>query len=120
MREPDREDLASHSGPTSCDMAREGRGVSSDEKATGDPRSGVRAGQPLSPEKNDIWAADAVALRGRQQEVVPLLAMGLPQPTGSETLRTHGNSSHGRRESPRLAVMDGITVRSENPKGAML
>ena len=94
MKEPYGEGIATHSGPAPCASGR---------KARREALVGVRAGEPLSPEKIDIWGSR----RGRSMRKATRRApswQGAGHPTGSETLCTHGNSSHGTREIPRLAA----------------
>jgi hypothetical protein len=97
MKEPYGEGLANHSGPAPCASGR---------KAKREALVGVRAGEPLSPEKIDVWGSR----RGRSMRKATRPGpsrRGPGHPTGSETLSTHGNSSHGTREIPRLAA-DGM------------
>ena len=91
--------VATHTGPESCAVAREGEG----EALTGEG-----AGQVLSREIHDprqepwlLWGADAVEIGGR-----PYLLCRQREtrwdPARSETLRTHRHISHGNREIRRL------------------
>src|SRR3954451_22183714 len=79
------EGLASHTGPESCVGSREG---------AGEALTGVRAGQPLSPEIFTVPGADVVPTGGRQH---PARGPGETRgdPAGSETLCTHVSTSRG-------------------------
>ena len=85
MRVPYGEGVASHTGPESCGGVR---------KAAVEALTGVRAGQPLSPEIFIVPGADAVPTGGRQH---PACRPGetRPDPAGSETLSTHVSTSRG-------------------------
>lgn len=86
------EGVATHTGPESCAVVREGGG----EALTGE-----RAGRALSRERcGQLRGADAVETGGRphrsrrQRET-------RPDPARSETPSTPGSTSHGNREIPR-------------------
>ena len=114
MQESYGKGVATHTGPESCAVAREGEG----EALTGE-----RAGQVLSREieiydPREPWplrGADAVEeggrphLSGRQR--VSKMGETRWHPARSETLRTHRPISHGNREvrrSPATRVADRI------------
>ena len=63
MKEPHGEGLASHTGPESCAVVREGGG----EALTGE-----RAGRPLSRETVLFWGADAVARKRKATPEAPI------------------------------------------------
>jgi hypothetical protein len=99
MKESYGEGVATHTGPESCAVAREGGG---------EALTGGRAGQVLSREiyapPRERWSlrgADAVEDGGRphpsyrQREI-------RQNPARSETLCTHRHTSHGNREIRRL------------------
>ena len=99
MKESYGEGVATHTGPESCVIVREG---------DGEALTGGRAGQVLSREmhgpRRESWVlrgADAVEeggrphLPGRHRET-------RQDPARSETLRTHRHISHGNREIRRL------------------
>ena len=100
--------VASHLGPESCAVVREG----GREALTGE-----RASRVLSREIGQrVWGASAVSVC-EGQHWSDRYREGRPGPTRSETPRAHGSSSHGNREVLWLAVADGATVRAVNPKG---
>jgi len=108
MKEPYREDVASHSGPESCVVTREG----GDEALTG-----VRVGWVLSREITGIdQGADAVLGSGKQHRSCRYRETR-SGPARSETPSMHGISSHGSREIPRLTSDDSTEARVVNPKG---
>jgi hypothetical protein len=101
MKESYGEGVATHTGPESCAVAREG---------DGEALTGGRAGQVLSREIHDprrepwpLRSADAVEeggrphLPGRQRKTRWDSAR-------SETLRTHRHTSHGNREIRRSSA----------------
>ena len=53
----------------------------------------------IEPRNQPEWGADAVSLCGRQDPVQRKRELGR-DPTGSETLCMHGNTSHENREIP--------------------
>lgn len=109
MKEPYEEGIASHFGPESCVVTREGGS---------EALTGVRAGWVLSREITEIvQGADAVPGSGRQHRRYRHREMP-PGPAWSETPCMYGNSSRGSREIPRLASEDSAEVRVVNPKGA--
>ncbi len=86
------EGVATHTGPESCAVAREGRG----EALTGE-----RAGRVLSRENfGPLRGADAVETGGRQHRARRQRETRR-DPARSETPGTHGSTSHGNREVPR-------------------
>ena len=110
MKESYSEGLASHAGPESCGVTREG-GV--------EALTGVRAGRVLSRVIREVSGADAVSTCGRQHpgrrngETKRDLAR-------SETSSMHGNSSCENREIPCLSVPDGGADREGKSKDASL
>ena len=106
MKESYGEGLANHTGPESCG----GAGNCVLEALTG-----VRAGRPLSREKEVVWGADAVGVSGRRRPLDRKREIGW-SPTRSETPRMHGNTSHGNREILCSPVVDGTTGRAEKSK----
>jgi hypothetical protein len=101
MQEPHDEGVATHIGPESCAAVREGRG---------EALTGVRAGQPLSREKEVLApGADAVSGSGRPHPHRRCRETE-GNPARSQTLRMHGNTLHGNREIPPLS---GSTVGPE-------
>jgi hypothetical protein len=108
MKESYGEGVATHTGPESC--AGGGNSV-------GEALTGARAGWPLSREIHApvrehrvVRGADAVEeggrrTPGRRQREAPR------DPARSKTPGTHGNTSHGNRESPRLSAVKGAADR---------
>ena len=94
MQESYDKGVANHVGPELCGVSRE---------AGLEALVGVRAGRVLSPESTQDWGADAVPLCGRPHPVHRQREMGW-DPTGSETPRMHGNTSHENREIPAFPV----------------
>jgi hypothetical protein len=90
MQESYGEGVATHTGSELCVAGREARG---------EALAGARAGRVLSPESNGEWGADAVGISGRLHLAHRQREMG-GGPTGSETSRMHGNTSHATREIP--------------------
>jgi len=82
--------VANHVDPELCVAGR---------KAGCEALVGSGAGQVLSPESTHVWGADAVPLCGRPHSVHRQREMGW-DPTGSQTLSMHGNTSHENREIP--------------------
>jgi hypothetical protein len=120
MKEPDGEDVASHTGPESC----EGGSNVALEALTG-----VRAGWVLSPEMSPVQGADAFLIDGRPHGP-SRHREGWTGPAGSRTPCTHGRTSRGgsgrlcrrarplgdgSREIPGSASM--VEVRIVNPQG---
>jgi hypothetical protein len=108
MKESYVEGLATHDGPESC--AGGGNSV-------GEALTGVRAGWVLSREINApvrehrvLRGADAVEDGGRPHRT-RRQREARPDPARSETPRTHGNTSHGNRESPRPSAAEGAADR---------
>src|SRR3990167_8868641 len=85
MQEPDGEDLASHTGPESC----EGGSNVALEALTG-----VRAGWVLSPVMSSVQGADAFRYAGRPHGP-SRHRQGWTDPAGSKTPGTHGRTSQG-------------------------
>ena len=108
MKVPYGEGLASHTGPESCVWTRKSAG----EALTGEVRAGL-----LSRERYyKLRGADAVHKSGRQNRLHRQGEM-LLDPAWSKTPCTHGSSSRGNREIPRLASGDSDEVRAVNPEG---
>jgi RNA-directed DNA polymerase len=102
MRESHGKDLASHPDPESCVGVR---------KDAGEALTGAHAGQPSSCE---IRSSGVPTLLGEAEGNSEGGIMGKPfsYPAQSETLCTHGNSSHGKREIPGVSA-GGAADRSE-------
>jgi len=101
MKESYVEGLASHSGPESCVVAREG---------TGEALTGVRAGRVLSRERNILRGADAVGVGGRPHPGHRYREMP-GDPARSETPSMYGNTSRENREIPCPPAADGVAGR---------
>jgi hypothetical protein len=97
------EGVASHTGPESCAVVREGRG----EALTGEC-----AGRVLSREiDGQLRGADAVVTGGRRNRARRKRETR-PDPARSETPSTHGSTSHGSREIPRPPEAEGAAGRA--------
>ena len=108
MKVPDGEGVANHTGPESCVYIRKDMG----EALTGDVRAVL-----LSRERyGKLRGADAVHKSGRQHRLCRYRERW-PDPAWSKTPCTHGSSTRGNREVPRLASGDGPEVRAVNPEG---
>ena len=101
MKESYVEGLATHSGPESCVVAREGRG---------EALTGVRAGRVLSRESNSLRDADAVGEGGRPHPAHRYREM-CRAPARSETPCMYGNTSRENREIPCPPAADGVAGR---------
>jgi len=101
MKESYVEGLATHDGPESCGVAREGEA---------EALIGVRAGWVLSRERILLRGADAVGGSGRPHPVHRYREMQR-DPARSETPSTYGNTSHGNREIPCPPTADGAMGR---------
>jgi RNA-directed DNA polymerase len=101
MQESYGEGLATHTGPESCAIAREG----GSEALTGE-----RAGWVLSRERSSLRDADAVEEGGRPH---PGRREGktLRSPARSETPSMPGHTSRENRESPWSPAVDGTEGR---------
>ena len=109
MKESYVEGLATHSGPESCVVAREG---------TGEALTGVRAGRVLSRERYEPFrGADLVKEQGRPHRLARYRECQ-QDPARSETPCMRPRTSCGNREVLRPAREDGALVRIGNPKGA--
>jgi len=106
MKESYVEGIANHDGPESCADIREGGG---------EALTGVRAGQVLSREIDQVWGADAVEGGGRQH-LVRRYREASQNPARSETLCTYGNTSRENREIPSPPVVDGTAGRAGKSK----
>ena len=103
MKESHRKDPASHPDLESCVGGR---------KDAGEALTGAHAGQPSSCEINHSRVpTPLVEAEGHTDGGV----IGKPpeDPAQSETLCMRGNSSRGKREIPRVPVVDGTAVRPE-------
>jgi len=108
MKEPDGEGPATHTGPESCVVTREGEG---------EALTGVRAGRLWSREnqkpvalRRALRGADAVAPSGRphprrRQRETPR------DPARSKTPSMYGHTSYGNREVPRSSAVEGAADR---------
>ena len=107
MKESYGEGLATHTGPESCEVAREG-GV--------EALTGVRAGRVLSRESFFLRSADAVGDVGRPRRRRRYRET-LADSARSETPGTYGDSWRGNRESLCLPTADGAAGRVGKPQG---
>jgi hypothetical protein len=101
MKESYVEGLATHDGPESCAVAREGGG---------EALTGVRAGRVLSRERDSLRGADPVGEWGRPHRQ-RRYREALADPARSETPCTYGNTSRGSREIPSSPAVDGTAGR---------
>ena len=85
MKEPDGEDLASHTGPESCEGG---------SNAALEALTGVRAGWVLSPVMSSVQGADAFLNDGRPHGPFRY-RKGWTGPAGSKTPGMHGRTSQG-------------------------
>jgi RNA-directed DNA polymerase len=94
MKESYGKDLASYPDPESCVGGRKG---------TGEALTGAHAGQPSSCEIRSSGAPTPLSeAEGNTEGGV--IGKPLPGPAQSETLCMRGNSSHGKREIPRVSA----------------
>jgi RNA-directed DNA polymerase len=108
MKESHGEGLATHTDPESCGVACKG-----DVEAL----TGARAGQVFSRENVLLRGADAVRRSGRQHPAHRYREMRW-DPARSETLCTHGNTSHENREILCPPAVDGAAGRVGKSKDA--
>ena len=101
MKESYVEGPATHGGPESCAVAREGGG---------EALTGVRAGRVFSRERNSLRSADPVRRWGRPRRQ-RRYREALLDSARSETPSTYGNTSHGSREIPFPPTVDGTAGR---------
>lgn len=108
MRVSHDEGLATHIGPESCAVIREGGG----EALTGERAGRVWSRERDAPprERRLLRGADAVEEggrphRGRRYRETPR------DPARSETPGMYGSTSHGNREIPRLSAVEGAADR---------
>ena len=107
MQESYGEGVASHTGPESCAVVREGRG---------EALTGGGAGRVLSRENyGQLRGADAVETGGRPHRARRYRETRT-DPARSETPSTHGSTSHGNREIPRPPVARGAAGRTGKSK----
>src|SRR4051794_2531164 len=101
MQESYRKDPASHPDPESCVGGR---------KDAGEALTGAHAGQPSSCE---ILLSGVPTLLSEAEGHTEGGAIGEPpeDPAQSETLCMRGNPLHGKREIPRVPVVDGTAGR---------
>ena len=101
------EGVATHTGPESCAVVREGRG---------EALTGVRAGRVSSREiLGQLRGADAVETGGRPHRARRYRETR-KDPARSETPSTHGSTSHGNREIPRPPAARGAAGRTGKSK----
>lgn len=101
MKESHGEDLASHTDPESCTVARKG-GC--------EALTGACTGKLLSREIMNVRGADAVAASGRPHPM-PRFGKRSGDPARSENLRMYRTTSRENREIPCLPVSNGATGR---------
>jgi hypothetical protein len=101
MKESYVEGLATHDGPESCAVAREGGS---------EALTGVRAGRVMSRERDSLRGADPVGEWGRPHRPCRYRE-ARPDPARSETPSTCGNTSRGNREIPSPPTVDGTAGR---------
>ena len=101
MKESYGEDLASHTDPESCTVAREGGR---------EALTGVCAGELLSREIRRVRGADAVSKSGRQHSL-PRHGERQSSHARSQTLSMHGHTSRENREIPWSPARHGVTGR---------
>jgi hypothetical protein len=101
MKESYAEGPAIHGDPESCAAIREG---------SGEALIGAHAGRVFSLEKDLLWGADAVRLRGRPHLRHRNREM-TRSPTWSETPCTYGNTLRENREIPCPPDDDGMLGR---------
>ena len=101
MEESYGEGVATHIGPESCVVAREGRG---------EALTGVRTGRVFSRERHSLRGADAVRRSGRPHPEHRYREMP-GDPARSETPCMNGNTSRENREIPCPPAADGVAGR---------
>ncbi len=108
MKESHGEDLASHTDPESCTVARKG-GC--------EALTGACAGKLLSREIIRVRGADVVSVGGRQH---PMHRYGkrYGDPARSENLGMHRNTSRENREIPCSPVRYGVAGRNGKSQDA--
>lgn len=104
------EGVASHTGPESCAVAREGRG----EALTGECAGRVSSRESFG----QLRGADAVETGGRPHRARRYRETRT-DPARSETPSTHGSTSHGNREIPRPPAAEGAAGRTGKSKDAI-
>ena len=103
------EGVATHTGPESCAVVRKGGG---------EALTGVDAGRVLCRENCGLLrGADAVDTGGRLHRARRHRETRT-DPARSETPSTHGNTSHGSREIPRLPAARGAAGRTGKSEDA--
>jgi hypothetical protein len=108
MKESYVEGLATHSGPESCGVSREG---------FVEALTGVRAGRVFSRVRSKVRDADAV-VRAEGTTVTHRYREIRWGPAQSQTPCTYGNASHENREVLGLPAADGVTGRVGKSKDA--
>jgi hypothetical protein len=106
MKESYGEGLATHTDPESCGAVCKGRV---------EALTGARAGQVFSRESPFLRGADAVRRSGRPHSAHRYRERRR-DPARSETLCTHGNTSHENREILCLPATDGAAGRAGKSK----
>ena len=104
------EGVASHTGPESCAIAREGRG----EALTGECAGRVSSRESFG----QLRGADAVETGGRPHRARRYRETRT-DPARSETPSTHGSTSHGSWEIPRPPAVEGSAGRTGKSKDAI-
>ena len=104
------EGVASHTGSESCAVAREDRG----EALTGECAGRVSSRESFG----QLRGADAVETGGRPHRARRYRETRT-EPARSETPSTHGSTSHGSREIPRLPAAEGAAGRTGKSKDAI-
>jgi len=101
MKESYTEGLATHSGPESCGVSREG---------FVEALTGVRAGRVFSRERSKVRDADVVGI-AEGTTVAHRHRKMRPGPARSQTPCTYGNTSHENREVPCSPAADDAAGR---------
>jgi hypothetical protein len=109
MKESYGEGVATHSGPESCGGPR---------KETDEALTGARAGRVSSPEKSLSIRVPTPSFVAEGNTGSAASARRCSDPAWSKTPSTHGNSSHGSRESLESTAEEGAAARAGNPQGA--
>ena len=104
------EGVASHTGPESCAVAREGRG----EALTGECAGRVSSRESFG----QLRGAGAVETGGRPHRARRYRETRM-DPARSETPSTHGSTSRGSREIPRPPVAEGAAGCTGKSKDAI-
>ena len=113
MKDSYGEGLATRTGPESC----VGAGDCAGEALAGESAGWVSSREIHAPRKRVLRGADAVEEGGRQNRA-SRQREACQDPARSKTSCTHGSTSHGSREIPRLSAAIGVAERIGNPKGS--